>query len=351
MKMVLTFLLIGNPPYGITLTDSEKKLYKTIYNSTKTTKGIQKGSMDSFSLFIELSFNLLKKNGNFAMIIPISITSSESLTGIHRILKQQCDDIRISSYAVRPQPIFTNATVNTSILLFTRTEKPFNSIKATKMYRKGQNFNLQHLIDNLEYIEVKDYLLYGRIPKISHSMECLILAKIRKHPLLGTKIRKTGSPIYYRFAGGRYFKVVTNYSTGSSAERVIYLDNDIADAIGALLSSNLSFWFYQIYSDNLNWKNYELENFPIPELSPSQLQQLKKLYSIYLEDIERNANHRQTSGKSSYKVSSFTEYKIGRSKAIINKIDDFIAPLYGLSQKEIDFVKNYEIEFRLSDEE
>ena len=219
------------------------------------------------------------------------------------------------------------------------------------MYRKGMKFNLQHLVDNLEYIEVKDYLLYGRIPKISHSMESSILSKIRKQPLLGTKIRKTGTPIFYRFAGGRYFKVVTNYSTGSSAERAIYFDNDLANAIGAFLSSNLSFWFYQIYSDNLNWKNYELENFPISDLSSDHLQRLKEMYSEYLEDIERNANHRQTSGKSSYKVSSFTEYKIERSKSIIDRIDDFIGPLYGLSQDEIDFIKNYEIEFRLSDEE
>lgn len=87
-------------------------------------------------------------------------------------------------------------------------------------------------------------------------------------------------------------------------------------------------------------------------LSSAHLQRLKEMYSEYLEDIERNANHRQTSGKSSYKISSFTEYKIGSSEPIIiDKIDDFIGPLYGLSQDEIDFVKNYEIEFRLSDEE
>ncbi len=60
---------------------------------------------------------------------------------------------------------------------------------------------------------------------------------------------------------------------------------------------------------------------------------------------------RVTSGSSSYNVSNFKEYKIGKSKNIIDEIDDYIAPLYGLSQEELEFIKNYEIEFRLTDDD
>ena len=163
-------------------------------------------------------------------------------------------------------------------------------------------------------------------------------------------MRSSGSPIVYRFAGGRYFKVITNYSNGSSAERTIYFDDEIANSIGCILSSSLSFWFYQIYSDNLNWKNFELSEFRIPELSPTNIKVLNDLYTRYLQDIENNAKVRVTSGSSSYNVSNFKEYKIGKSKNIIDEIDDYIAPLYGLSQEETNFIKNYELEFRLAGE-
>lgn len=86
-------------------------------------------------------------------------------------------------------------------------------------------------------------------------------------------------------------------------------------------------------------------------MSDTTIEQLEALYKEYLEDIERNANKRQTTEGSSYKVDTFKEYKIGRSKAIIDRIDDLICPLYGLTPEETEFVKNYEIEFRLSDEE
>ena len=343
--------MIGNPPYGAKLPDEDKRTFKKTYRSAQTIKGRQKGSLDTYSLFIELGYNLLNKGGCLAMIVPLSITSSDSLSGLHQLLFSKCDDIHISSYAVRPKPVFENAVVNTSIVSLRKTLSPMQHIYATKMYRRGKGFDLQKLIDNLTFAEVKGFLLNGRIPKISFEIEKAILRKLFRLPKLGSIMLSHGSPIIYRFAGGRYFKVVTNYSNGSSAERTIYFaDSKIADAVGCILSSNLSFWFYQIFSDNLNWKTYEIEHFNIPNLTSENLAYLDGLYALYLMDIEAKANVRTTSGKSAYNVDSFKEYKIGRSKAIIDRIDDYICPLYGLTKEETEFIKNYEIEFRLGEE-
>ena len=344
-------IVIGNPPYGAKYDNQTKRYYKNTYVTANSIRGLQKGSLDTYTLFIELGYNLLRKNGSFAYIVPISLTSSDSLTGVHRLLMGNCDTIYISSYAVRPKPVFENAVVNTSILLFKKTETPCQYLFSTKMHRRGNEFELQRLIDNLQFVDVKGQTLYGRIPKIGSEIEKTILNKLFNYTKLGFLIKTSGSPIIYRFAGGRYFKVVTNYSTGSSAERTIYFANSkIADAVGCILSSSLSFWFYQIFSDNLNWKTYEIENFTVPQLSAEDIDYLDKLYSRYLSDIEAKANIRITSGESTYNVDSFKEYKIVRSKAIIDEIDDYICPLYGLTQEETDFIKNYELEFRLAGE-
>lgn len=348
-------IVIGNPPYGAKLDADEKAALKLLYQTTHNVKNkskvlVQKGSLDTYTMFIELAYNILRMKGCMSMIVPISLTSSDSLSGVHNILMKKCDDIYISSYAVRPQPVFKNAVVNTSILSFRKTGKPCHGIQATKMYRKGKNFNLQNLVDNLQFVEVKDYVLFGRIPKISLEIEKNILGKLSKCDKLRKYVRKEGAPIYYRTSGGRYFKVVTNYTTSSSKEKPIILDKKYADALGCILSSNLSFWFYQIYSNNLDWKSCEIENTPIPPLTDEVVTQLTQLYAEYLSDIEENANKRQTTGTSSYTVDSFKEYKIGKSKSLIDKIDDLICPLYGLSQDETDFIKSYELEFRMSGE-
>ena len=56
-------IVIGNPPYGATLSNAEKKVYRRIYPETQF-------KIDTYSLFILLSLNLLRERGLCYMIIP-----------------------------------------------------------------------------------------------------------------------------------------------------------------------------------------------------------------------------------------------------------------------------------------
>jgi hypothetical protein len=149
----------------------------------------------------------------------------------------------------------------------------------------------------------------------------------------------------------RYYKIITPYSTGSTKETSLIFQEKFSKSIGAVLSSSLYFWFYQIYSNNLDLKFYEISSFRFPceKFTEKAISTIGIVYDEYLKDIETNAKVRQTERYAN--IDSFREYKIGKSKKIIDKIDDFIAPLYGLTQEECEFIKNYEISFRLSDDE
>ena len=342
-------IVIGNPPYGAKISAEDKKYFKENYKTTKTIKGVQKGSLDTYTLFIEKGFNLLDKNGSLAYIVPISFTSSDSLSGVHCLLENNCKNIWVSSYAVRPQPVFQNAVVNTSIILFEKTLTKCKNIFSTKMYRKGKNFNLSNLIDNLQFVEVKDLKMFGRIPKISLPIEKSILQKIFKQKPIKDFMKDKGEKIYYRAVGGRYFKVVTNYSTNSNTETFLFVDKKYRDLIACILSSNLSFYFYQVYSNNLNWSFSDICSFTIPfdNINSKIIEKIEDLYKQYLKDIEKNANVRKVSTESKYTMEEFKEYKIGKSKHIIDKIDRLNCPLYCLTAEEMEFIIGYELEFRV----
>ena len=62
---------------------------------------------------------------------------------------------------------------------------------------------------------------------------------------------------------------------------------------------------------------------------------------------QRKTNHIE---RNVIKHSTFKEYKLRKSKAFIDELDDLICPLYGLTEEETNFIKNYEIKFRLEDE-
>lgn len=344
-------VVIGNPPYGASYSDNEKKHFLQNYSAAQTIPGVQKGSLDTFAIFIEQGFNCIGKTGNLCFIVPISITSSDSMMALHKLLETNCNTIKVSSYAVRPQPVFENAVVNTSILFFIKTGTKCKNLLSTRMYRKNQEMDLKYLVDNLEFTNISGLKIRGRYPKISYDFERNILKKIfSQDKSIGELLSSKGSNIYYRTTGGRYFKVITNYSTGSTQEKSLSVERKYANCVGAILSSNLFFWFYQIFSDNLHIKSFEIESFKIPcnKFSNEIISTVEKIYSGYLEDIEKNANIRQTTRYAN--IDSFKEYKIGKSKEIIDQIDDLICPLYGLTEKETKFIKNYEIEYRMGDE-
>ena len=349
-------IIIGNPPYGAKISSKEKKYFENNYltaRTKKTTKELLKGSLNTYSLFIEKSISLLENNGILVFITPISIIASDSMALLHSLLEEKCELIKISNYADRPKQIFKDASVCVSILECIKTDTANKNILSTKMYRKSNEDTIQDILNELEFIDVKEFKLLGRYPKISKQIEVNILRKLFKiKNSIGSLIKDKGNPIYYRMAGGRYFKVITNYSTTKAAsEKVIYFDKKIANTIGAILSSNLYFWYYQIFSDNLNMKKYDIESFKIPidKLDNNKIKHLEKMYSQYLTDIEKNVI---IHGNTNYKnITSFKEYKIRMSKNIIDEIDDFICPLYGLTEEEIDFIKNYEIKYRIDDKE
>jgi hypothetical protein len=194
-------------------------------------------------------------------------------------------------------------------------------------------------------------MLSGRFPKISLPIETAILDKLfgDSNVPVGKLIMKNGASVYYRVTGGMYFNVITNYPTGSTKEKPLCFDKNIANVIGAILSSDLFFWYQQVYSNNLDLKSYEIESFPIPaaQLTPQVSKEIEKVYALYLADIEKNAIVHQSAA---YTVDSFKEYKIRKSKRLIDQLDDLICPLYGLTAEETAFIKNYEIAFRVEEE-
>ena len=108
-------VVIGNPPYGAELNDADKKYCSEFYRSARTIAGRQKGSLDTFSLFVEKAYDVTTLGGITIYILPMSIVSSAAMTALHGIIFENCAKVKCSSYSVRPQPVFENAVVNTTI--------------------------------------------------------------------------------------------------------------------------------------------------------------------------------------------------------------------------------------------
>lgn len=344
-------LIIGNPPYGVSLSDEEKKYFKDSYKSAKSIPHVQKGSLDTYTLFIERGLQFTKQNANLFYIVPMSITSSDACVPIQDLMETTCNKIKISSYSNRPTQIFDSAGLRVSILELYGTQtnnEKCNFIETTKLQRKRKTDNPDEMLKQLKFINSNQYKLKGRYAKISEDIDLKILEKLFSNKPLEAYCNESGKPVFYRTTGGRYFNVITNRSTGSTQETPIFLDEKLYSSIGCILSSTLFWYFLQIYTDGLHIKDYEIKNFPIPNLTDDDIKKLEQIYEQYLEDIDKNAI---THEAKSYNVATFKEYKIVKSFKYVQQIDDIVCKLYGLTDEETNYIKNYEIEYRLRDTE
>jgi type I restriction-modification system DNA methylase subunit len=344
-------IVIGNPPYGAKYPEAHENIFKKLYSSAQTIKNEQKGSLDTFTLFIENGFNSLKKNGYLTFIVPLTVISSDSMTALHHLLEEHCSVIQAASFCDRPQQIFRHSHKKTTIIGFLKDNQQNKQILATQMYRKDKETPLEDIIKSFKFTNVKGLGLRGRYAKISLPIEKRILKKFfaQSHTPVRDLIDENGSPIYYRSTGGMYYNVITNKTMGSTKEKSLYLDKRFTDVIGAVLSSSLFWWYQQVYSNGLELKSYEIESLPIPvkRLTPAVRRKIESLYKKYLRNIERHVIEHETE---EYKhVTKYKEYKIRYSKALIDAMDDVICPLYGLTEEECEFIKNYELRFRIDE--
>ncbi|MGL5982684.1 MAG: hypothetical protein ACRCZR_05090, partial [Cetobacterium sp.] len=211
--------------------------------------------------------------------------------------------------------------------------------------------SIEQVIENLQYVDSINFLKFGRIPKMGKTIEQEILKKLFNINKNITDIQdKNGKGIYYRAAGGRYYNVVTNYPTYSSAEKELMVFEKYQNLLGAILSSSLFYWIQQLYSDTLNLKKYEIEILPLPveNISIEKLDIIDNLYLNYLQDIEKNATIKNANYNN---ISSFKEYKLRKSKLLIDKLDLEIGKLYSLTEEEINYIINYDIKFRTDEQE
>ena len=281
-------IVIGNPPYGAKISSIDKACFKHIFTSAQTIPNIQKGSLDTFSLFIDLGYQILHTKGNAIFIVPLSVTASDAMSGLHRLLINHCDEIYVSSYGDRPRRIFESAEQQVSIISFKKSSNKATRIMTTHINKRYSDESLWLLLDDLKFVNALHHIRNGRIPKIGNEIELGILCKLERCvTTIKDVYKREGLPIYYRKAGGRYYKIITKIPTHSSAEGELKVREKYQSLVGAALSSNLFYWFWLIHSDWHNLRSSELEMFPIPfeSFSDEELDKINTLYDTYLNDL------------------------------------------------------------------
>lgn len=230
----------------------------------------------------------------------------------------------------------------------------------TTKYNKWQTVERSTLFQSLRYLDVSNLATDDAIPKLSSTIEKCILGKLRAETrTLDYYARKSGrARIYYTRKLSGFVQILDFVpemydSSGRHREpselKLIHFESETArNAFLAFLNSSLFYWMLTIYSDCRNLNRREVHSVPF-NLSKANNEILNCLASLS-EDLM--TDFRLHSRMLSLRYEDLGNVSVQSivpkfSKPIIDEIDRTLAPYFGFTDEELDFVINCDIKYRM----
>lgn len=111
-------VVIGNPPYGVSFTSEEKKLYNTLFEH-------QNYQLDSYLLFLEKGVQLARQDAKITYIIPNPWLTNLKLTKIRKFVTTEITILGITHYM---RKVF-DAVVDTEVVMLKKTKPDDNVVR------------------------------------------------------------------------------------------------------------------------------------------------------------------------------------------------------------------------------
>jgi hypothetical protein len=335
-------VIIGNPPYVeyvATRFNYRLRGYTTL------------ACANLYPCVVERSRALLKDGGRLGMVLPLAAFATRNMAPFIAGVRRWFPTTWVSFFHFRPAMLFSGdsgASIPTAILLAgTRG----GEARFSTGIHKWSASDRRQLFSTISYCRVTaphDPINNHYYPKFGIPLENRIMRKLMQHNPVKRYLAgaPNGNDMFYRSAGGLYWKVFVNFpwpyqttSNKSCSFRRAY-DRDV---FVALFNSSLFWWYYTVTCDTFNLKDYMIFGFRFdyPEKSPAIADALTALCAQLMDDYRRHARHLRRGPTGSYTIYA------SRSKPIIDQIDRILARHYGLADKELDFIINYDLQYRL----
>ena len=333
--------IIGNPPYIVV---SKNEVFPSIKN-TKSTRNL-------FSYFIEVGTFLLSSEGFMSYIIPISGLSTPQMIPLQTLFKENFHELHANFFSWRPAKIFDDVNIPT-LIFFGRKSKGMEGLHnyfSTSLIRWNTGENPLGKIQEINSTEFLSHVP-GYFPKLGSEIDISIMRKVSQNSELNDSFENstdTDGVLYYRSSGGLYYKIFTNFKSGSTSEVPATTGDPRKNKIlVSVLSSSLFFWFYDCYSDTRHLTQSTIKAFPFDfsMLDKNIAQELLILCDELMSSYKENAEIkiRNYVGVGELQLLTFFARK---SKHIIDKIDRVLAVHYGFSGEETDYILSYLNEYR-----
>lgn len=343
-------IVVGNPPYGAVLEEPEKRF----------TEGYDAGSVnDIIAPFLEREAQILEDGGYIGNILALLIAYQSNADPMRDMVRDSFVDTEIACFTRRPSQVFAGSQARTGIITGQKDSGADDEDIKTSRFIRFTEENREKLFRNISY-ESTEGLILGKqidsgkdksLPKIGDSTLRDVLKKLRDHSdrvIRDCSTRKEETDhVVWRSRHPAYFinPCLENlYPDGEVPQDFdpFYFDSELERRTAFLiLQSSLFYQYWMVYENerDVNWKS--IDSFPMPE--ESKLEEKETEIQKLSEKLWDKMSGR-FKGESREMIK-----QAGVVKPITDKADELIGPMFDLTEEEIEYVKEYDEQYRLSD--
>jgi len=336
-------VIIGNPPY---VEYSKVKTYKIKNYQTEECGNL-------YAYIIENCFKLLKEQNFISMIIPLSGFSTDRMNELKNLLCENSSNW-ISFYSGDANPSILFKGVKMRLAIFINRKHCGNSIYTTK-YKRWYSTERDFLFTNIQYVLNSNS---NSVLKFFSDIENSIYAKIRNNATACSLFVNNSNyctyyhntPIYWTksfLSEDSFCSPLQGIKKSAQYKTLKLLNTNNQNLINAVMNSTLFYWWWIIYSDCYHITNREIYNLPIISNNSIDTNMLSQLNIELTEDLINKSTVEEYNYQATGKV-KFKRFFPQKSKLIIDKIDKIIGSYLNLDDKELDFIINYDIKYRMS---
>lgn len=347
-------VIIGNPPYVE---------YSKVRDEYRINNFVTEKCGNLYPFIIERNFKILKYNGYLGQIIPLSGFCTQRMEPFVNLIRNEKRNSWISHFGWRPATLFEGVNIPLSILLSSSKGHNTDSLIYTSGFNKWYQEKRSILTSLISFIDTREYLKHSFvIPKIPMGYESIFKKVISKKSTIGNYTAKHGNELYYRNTGGLYWRIILDFKpkfilngiegNSSTLTNISFNSKDNLSLAVSVLNSNLFWLYYVAYSSFHHVNPVDILSFPV---SFSEMDSNLKFRLIdagrLLMDAMNEKSILQTRVHKGGNNSQSQTFYPSLTKTIVDTIDVILSEHYNFNKEEIDKVINFDIMFRLQNEE
>ena len=349
-------VIIGNPPY-VEYNKKDSRTKKSVSDTYKISNYDTLSCGNLYAYVIEKCLQISKFTSKIGVIVPSSSVCTPRMSPLSNIL-QSSGILWTTLWDERPTTLFDGVCIQLSIQILSKEAESNLYISAMYHWTSDTRSSIFKILSYTDYSQ--ENVIADVAPKINSKKERKLAERIfiDSQPLSVVAISGTNKrKIYYKNAGGRYWRLVKSFPTyyksdrgsATSTEKTMEVSSERVSMIVSLLSSSLFYWYWRVSSNCRHLTNRELDAFPVQNSLIENHSDIDEYHKRFEDDLKRNKERTTTHSESKGDITQ-DFYYVRYSKSIIDEIDTVLARHYSFTDEDLDFIINYDIKYRMGDE-